>query len=313
MKAYINRKVVVGPWGGGNLFTRAYWKHCEESAGFELCRGSSFQIRPDVMLLVGLDNQGPDEISVEQAIMYKMYVNPGCKLVLRVNENDPRKGTSHVDAGLLKLSEHVDGTVFVSKWMQQYFNEKGWACKNQTVIINGVDNQIFKPGTKLNNGKLNIVAHHWSDNWLKGGDVYEQIDRFVGENPDRFTFTYIGRHKCDFKHTNVVKPLSGKLLGEELGKYDVYVSASRFDPGPNHVLEALACGLSTYVHHDGGGCVEFATGAASYRDWNFLRALLVCEHAAGQVREPTVNTFTPGTWQECVREYNAFLASTWQT
>jgi hypothetical protein len=30
----------------------------------------------------------------------------------------------------------------------------------------------------------------------------------------------------------------GKELGDELGKYDVYASASRFDPGPNHIIES---------------------------------------------------------------------------
>lgn len=317
MKVYINRTPRSGPWGGGNMFVHAFHKHAAEHAGLELQVDETMRIDPDVILLAGLENEGPTAISAEQAIMWKMY-RPGCKLVLRVNENDARKGTSHMDPLLLKISEHVDATVFVSRWLQDYFVAKGWACPNQTVIYNGVDRDIFKPADKLKNGKVNIVAHHWSDNRMKGADIYEKLDEFVGQNPDKFAFTYIGRHQCDFKHTNVVKPLSGRRLGEELGKHDVYVSASRFDPGPNHCLEAIACGLPTYVHKDGGGCVEFAGPSATYDNWEMLKVIIerldpnaIRAWKNGSWGLP-LNTFSPPTWQTCVREYSQFLEATWK-
>lgn len=309
MKVYMNRRPIRGPWGGGNAFFRAYHEYASQP-GLELVQANAMNINPDVILLAGLENESPQEISVEQAVMYKMYMKPDCKIVLRVNENDARKGTNYVDDMLLKVSEHIDATVFVSHWLKDHFDKKGWACNNNTVIYNGVDKDIFKPNTKFNNGKLNIVAHHWSDNRMKGADIYEQIDKFVGENSDKFTFTYIGRHQCNFQHTKVIKPLSGKALGDELGKYDVYVSASRFDPGPNHVIESIACGLPTYVHKDGGGCVEFASVDAVFHDWETLKLLLnMC--APGMVN--TVNhSFRLFTWQECVKKYNDFLESVWK-
>lgn len=310
MQVYINRRVVKGPWGGGNLFVKAYH---EFAAGpnVEVLLNEDGHINPEVILLAGLENDGQD-IGVEQAIMYKMYVKPDCQLILRVNENDARKGTSHMDDILLKMSEHIDGTVFVSQWLQDYFNQKGWANHNQAVIYNGVDQDVFKSQPKLNNGKVNIVAHHWSDNPMKGADVYEAIDKFVGENSDRFAFTYIGRHKCDFKHTQVIKPLNGAKLGEELGKHDVYVSASRFDPGPNHVLEALSCQLPTYVHVDGGGAVEFAGADHAFQDWDHLKSIL-----EGFLTGRTNPSFTNKEiilkpWQTCVQDYNRFLEATWQ-
>jgi len=303
MKLYINRNPVSGPWGGGAKFFNAFW----EFSSVELMKSQTMNINPDVMLLVGLDNQGPTQISAEQAVMYKMYVNPGCKLVLRVNECDARKGTTGVDDGLIKLSRFVDGTVFVSRWLQEYFNAKGWGCQNQTVIYNGVQRSIFKPQPKVDNGKLNIVAHHWSDNRMKGADIYERLDELAGKNPDKLAFTYVGRHQCDFKHTNVIKPLHGQALGDELGKHDVYVSASRFDPGPNHILEALACGLPTYVHKDGGGCVEFAGTDHVYGDMLELESIIT---AVGLHASNT--NFTLSSWKDCVTEYNAFLEATWK-
>ena len=313
MKVYINRQVVRGPWGGGNMFVKAY-REMGTQGNVEVLDGYSAQAVPDVALLVGLDREG-DEVGVEQAISYKLYMNPSCKLVLRVNENDARKGTSHLDDALIQVSQFMDGTVFVSRWLQDYFNAKGWACANQAVIINGVDRDVFKPGPKPSDGKLHIVAHHWSDNRMKGADIYEEIDRLVGEQPDKFAFTYIGRHKCDFKHTTVVRPLAGKALGEELGRHDVYVSASRFDPGPNHILEALACGLPTYVHKDGGGCVEFAGRNSTYKDWDELRDVLMScvglAWASGWPK-PGYQGVRLSSWQTCVQEYNRFLEATWQ-
>jgi glycosyltransferase involved in cell wall biosynthesis len=262
-------------------------------------------VAPDIILLAGLDSEAGG-ISAEQAVMYKLHMtgHRDIRIVLRVNENDARKGTTGVDEYLLKLSEYVDGTVFVSRWLQKYFEKKGWNCSNNTVIKNGVDSTIFAPANKFNDGKVHIAAHHWSDNPLKGADIYEEIDRFVGAQPKKFAFTYIGRHKCDFKHTTVVRPLYGKKLGEELGRHDVYVSASRFDPGPNHILESIACGLPTYVHKDGGGAVEFACGDEYvYQDWNELRFIL----EKGVFRP---NPAATGDWKTCIEEYVRFMQAT---
>lgn len=257
MKVYVNRSVVNGPWGGGNMFVKAFRKFAPDN-GVELLKPDEMKTAPDVILLVGIGDDGFDA-SMERCIMYKLHAatsfNKDVKLVMRVNENDARKATQDVDDYLLKLSKYVDATVFVSDWLRDYFTEKGWSTQpqHQHVIINGVDRDVFKPQPKLDNGKMNIVAHHWSDNPLKGFDIYDQLDKFVGENSEKYSFTYIGRHRNSFEHAKTVRPLYGTALGEELGKHDVYVSASRFDPGPNHILEALACNLPVYVHKDGGG------------------------------------------------------------
>ncbi len=318
MKVYINREVILGPWGGGNNFVKAFHEFAPQCKDVSVERHQSALVTPDVILLAGLGNEGPACISAEQAIMYKLYYKPDLKIILRVNENDARKGTEGVDEMLLKVSAHIDGTVFVSKWLQDYFNQKGWACANQAVVINGVQSSIFKPQPKLNNGKLNIVAHHWSDNYLKGADIYEKIDEFVGEHSDKFAFTYIGRHKCSFKNTKVIKPISGPPLGEELGKHDVYVSASRFDPGPNHILEALACGLPTYVHQDGGGCVEFAGEPCSYPSFDILSNILfasrknLLDHPESPINLFPHNAITLHGWRPCVQEYIDFCEATWK-
>src|SRR5258706_15914630 len=116
MKIYVNREPVNGPWGGGNLWLKALYKTIEKdpNKNHTLIDLGDFNGTPDVILLAGLDNDGLG-MSAEQAIMYKMYMKD-IKIFLRVNENDARKNTTHVDNQLIKVSHHIDGTVFVSNW-----------------------------------------------------------------------------------------------------------------------------------------------------------------------------------------------------
>lgn len=303
MKVYVNRRPINAPWGGGNMFVKALYEHLPQLGSDIIDHGDSRAI-PNVVFVVGLDDDGRF-IAAEQAVMYKLF-QPNVKVILRVNENDARKGTHGVDQRLMGLSACVDGTVFVSNWLRDHFIDLGWHCQNNAVIINGVDEEVFKPRPKLNNGKLNIVTHHWSNNSFKGFDIYDRLDEFVGRFPDKYAFTYIGRDRGSFKNTTVIRPLMGERLGEELGKHDVYVSASRADPGPNHLLEALACNLPTYVSVEGGGCVEFAGQDHVFRDWDDLKTIL-------EKSSPKPNrAFVPGRWQSCIREYNDFLEATCQ-
>ena len=305
MNIYINRLPVFGPWGGGAKFINSAYKFFPE-LGHEVIRADDVKSKVDSMLMIGMD-QDCAGISVERAIMYKevMRLHRNVKIILRVNENDARKGTTGVDKALVAVSKYVDGTVFVSRWLQEYFEEKGWSCPNNIIIKNGVDSSTFSPKQKKNNGKINIVSHHWSDNQMKGFDIYEKLDEWLATpEGSKFTFTYIGRHRNTFKNTKIVNPLIGTELGDELGSYDVYLSASRFDPGPNHILESLACGLPTLVHVDGGGCVEFAGEDAVFNDWDELRKRLVSEQFPNVANTPPTQD-----WQSCMKEYVNFIES----
>jgi glycosyltransferase involved in cell wall biosynthesis len=293
IKVHINRKPVEGPWGGGNMWIKS---------AYDLLPRHDIKIveineDPDAIIIAGL---GPEtnSISALQAIQYKKWAalkGKIVKLMLRVNENDARKGTTGVDETLRNISVHIDYTVFVSQWLLQYFENFGWNCKNKKFIHNGVDGRVFYSQKEKNGEKIKIVTHHWSDNYMKGFDVYEEIDKWVKDRSD-FSFTYIGRDRGTFKNTIHIPPLFGKELGDELSRYDVYVSASRFDPGPNHVLESLSCGIPTYVHADGGGAVEFAGNQNSYKNSEEILNILLS-------KKYNKNTWVPPTWEECMAKF----------
>lgn len=302
---YINRQPINSAWGGGAHFFNAFHRFIPVLTGQQLAPANLMCDPVSVILLAGLVNDGSG-CSFEQALAYRDLMRScghSVKIVVRVNENDARKGTSGTDEAWMHACFLADGAVFVSHWLRQYFKSKGYYRKSDTVIVNGVDREIFKPSEKLDNGLINIVTHHWSNHPLKGFDVYDQLDEYVGKHSDRFSFTYIGRERNSFKHSRVIKPLYGRVLGEELGKYDIYVSASRFDPSPNHCLEALACELPTYVHKDGGGAVELCGGSHSYDDWEHLKSII-------EGHDYAANTAIQlNSWKDCVQEYVDYFQS----
>ena len=294
MKILMNRKPRHGPWGGGNHFVKAFYE-CGEKLGHEIVS----QFSDDIDIIFMQDPRYDDlGISINEIIKYKQW-KPNTQIVHRVNECDARKNTGDMDRLLRECSKYTDKTIFVSEWMKEYHLSKGWACQNVDVIINGVNQDIFKPNKKIDNQKVNIVAHHWSNHPMKGFDIYEEIDKLV-EDSDDFTFTYIGRENDTFKNTKIIAPLFGEDLGQELGRYNFYISASRHDPGPNHILEALACKIPTYVHVDGGGAVEFAGQSHVYNTTQELINIL-------QKKEYHKNEFDLSTWDECISKVYEYV------
>ena len=292
MRILINRKPVTGPWGGGNLFVKAFCEYFE-SLGHKVVH--DFNQKVDLMFMQ--DPRYSDlGISINEMIKYKQS-NPGVGLIHRVNECDARKGTSDMDSLLRECSKFTDLTIFVSNWMEKYHRSLGWHCENSSVVYNGVDLDHFKKRSRINNGKTNIVTHHWSDNPLKGTDVYRFLDEFVGENSDEYTFTYIGRSGVTFKNSSLIEPLSGEALGKELSRYDVYVSGSRHDPGPNHIIESVACEIPTLCHKEGGGALEFCGLDMSYStNEELIKMIKNVSHNSTKK-----NALSPYSWTDCMK------------
>ena len=251
-KLFLNRQPVQGPWGGGNLFIRAIHDLAPEF-GYTVAETLDADVNVILMVDPRENELGP---SWEELKAFKQQ-HPSVSLLHRINECDARKNTNFMDELLRNCSQFTDASIFVSNWIRSHHLARGWHSPNNYVIQNGVNKQHFRPNSKRNDGRIHLVTHHWSNNPLKGFDIYDKLDRWIADRDD-FTFTYIGRDNQSFRHTTVLPPLSGQALGEELGCYDVYISGSRYDPGPNHILESLGCQLPTYVHTEGGGCVEFA-------------------------------------------------------
>lgn len=269
MKILINRQPVSGPWGGGNTFVKALIQGLKKSG-----HSITHSLDDDIDCFFMVDPR-PDPACPGIANVVEKFGTGKVKIIHRVNECDARKNTEHMDHLLLQCSSVVDKTVFVSRWMGNYFLAKGWRCQNNLFIHNGVDKNVFKPLEKSSRKIKSVVAHHWSNNLLKGFDAYEFLDYLAGKGKIRFT--YIGRHRDSFENTKIIPPCTGEDLAKQLADHDVYISGSRFDPGPNHILEALAVGLPTYVHANGGGAVEFAGESHTFKNLIELEKIILAD------------------------------------
>jgi hypothetical protein len=293
VKIYLNRNTIFGPWGGGAKFINSLHEF-QRKLNYQIV---SLEQNPDVIFIAGMDRDG-SHISLEEAVEYKRHFKD-VKLVFRINENDARKNTFHVDQRILQHLPKIDKVVYVSTWLSDYFKSRGALNTNNKVILNGVDRSVFKPSNKFENGKINVMTCHWSDNYLKGQDYVEFMDDFVATS-DEFTFTYIGRTKANLKHSSLVQPLFGKFLADEIAKYDLCINASRFDPGPNSVIEPICCGVPTYVHVDGGGAVEFAGEDHTFASFDDLRSIL-------KNKKYSLNKDSFLDWESSIKSYINFM------
>jgi len=292
-KMYINRAPVSGPWGGGNNFVKALYQYAPD---YEINPTNKLTDDVDIIFMIDprYDQTG---VSIREIEAFKT-AKPNTKIVYRINECDARKGDINtIDPIISYASKHVDLAVFISEWIMNYHCNLGWMCHDNMVIYSGTNKSHFSPQEKIHNGKINLVTHHWSDNPYKGQDIYEMLDTWIAENKD-FTFSYIGRTKANFKNSILLPPTFGKDLGEKLGRYDVYISASRFDPGPNHIIESLACKLPTYAHIESGGAVEMVGNTHVYDSFDSLTEIL----RAKQFHNNDEG-LAPDNWKECMKKY----------
>lgn len=315
----MNRLLVDGPWGGGNMMAAAFHKFAP-MFDVELV---NHPLSADVIFLMGLD-PGDTGCGFEQAIKYRSMTNKSIKVVARINENDARKGTIGVDNLIVQVLRNVDGAVFVSNWLKEYFrprppftlrtagggvfpwfgatDDEARIFEDYPVVINGVDRSVFFPRQlKKHSEKVRLVTAHWSDNSLKGQDVTEFIDDFVGRHTE-FEYDYIGRTKAKLRNSHLINPLHGSYLGEALSAHDVCINGTRFDPGPNSVIESISCGLPTYVYKDGGGAVEFAGNGHIFNSLEELETVLLN-------KKFQINTTTFNDWSVSICSYAEYIKS----
>lgn len=306
MKIAINRRPKRDQaFGGGMHFVNAFHDVAEAHGHtiiHELCSDL------DAILLV---DPRPGDTGIS-ALDVQQFRNdhPGVRVVHRINECDAKRdGIGEMDAALRFTSSLSDASVFVSNWMRDYHLASGWRCSERHVIVNGVDSSVFHPrftsdgrlpAPRIGNDKTNIVTAHWSDNPMKGEATHEWLDRFVAANCDSFTYTFIGRTNARLPNSMQFAPMPPAQLGRFLRRFDVCVNASRFDPGPNSTIEAIASGLPTYVHIDGGGSLEFAGSDHAFSSHAELEALLL---AGLPTCDYPQNSRVFDDWSTCIDRY----------
>jgi glycosyltransferase involved in cell wall biosynthesis len=265
-----NMRPVERPWGGGNWWLAQIVRHLR-ATGYEI----RFDLEADVDCIVVVDPRVGGNVTFgHEAIAQYKQRHPATRCLHRVNECDLRKGTSEIDTLLAQANGVADHTVFISEWLRDYHAERWFdPSRPHSVVHNGADPAIFHPvGSEAlePGGVMRLVTHHWSDNPMKGFDVYQEVDRLIAadELPE-VELWVIGRWPaaCDWQAASTFAPITGPDLAQLLRQSHVYLTASRWEPGGMHHVEGAQCGLPVLYHEDGGGIVEQASRyGIGYRD-----------------------------------------------
>lgn len=249
-----------GSWGGASPFVSQLSAHLW-ARGWRVVFDLGHD--PDVVLVMDPRGDHPAKRFGLPELERFRLARPDVPIVHRVNECDRRKGTDDIDDLLRRTNALSDYTVFISEWLRDYFVAK-WFDRERpnAVVYNGADTRVYHPfGNRLPaaGAPVRIVTHHWSDNWLKGYDVYQRLDELIagGELPG-VEFCMIGRwpREIEWKATETVGPMTGKPLAAKLRGCHLYLTASRWEPCGMHHVEGAQCGLPLIYHEDGGGIVE---------------------------------------------------------
>lgn len=266
MKVAIGMRLQSGPFGGGNRFGTALSAYLQER-GWQVVH----DLRdPDIDLILLTDPRSTIRSSafqVPQILDYLSNRKADTLVIHRVNECDERRGgVGDMNARLLDANWIADHTIFVSAWLRDLFQTKGWPCPSVGVIRNGADAAIFNDHGQLpwdGQEPLRLVTHHWGAGWLKGFDLYQHIDQLLVTDTwrGRLEFTYVGNLPEGFRFHNArhVPPLNGAALATELRSHHVYVTGSQFEPGGNHQNEGAACGLPL-LYRDHASMGEYCQG-----------------------------------------------------
>jgi glycosyltransferase involved in cell wall biosynthesis len=254
-----NLRPVRGPWGGSRAFVvqlATYLTRLGYAVGFDIAGDV------DLIILVDprIDNVrpwGPREIAAYKA------AHRQARVLHRVNECDQRKGTDFMDGLLREANAVADYTVFISEWLRDYHAARWFdVARPHRAIYNGADPRVFHPvgGARYaGEGPFQLVTHHWSDNPLKGFDVYQEVDRLIADGELKDTGLWVvGRWPAGLRWRGATTwpATHGVDLAGKLRRCHAYLTASRWEPGGMHHVEGAQCGLPLVYHEDGGGIVE---------------------------------------------------------
>jgi len=269
------------PWGGGNRFLVEFISHLrsknipvayrKDEATVEM-----FEKHLDdtamFFLLEPTDLYTSDNNNISFDSVFEKIRQRDIKLVQRIGNVGSHRNINFYLAAFETCAKYIDCAIFTSEWALNQVSAAGIHYKHSIVIRNVANKDIWqnKALNYTDIKKLRCVTHHWSDNMLKGFDIYKQLDKLNFIN-----FTYIGRKPDDCLFKNYIEPQTQKTLPALLSNNHVYISASIGEAGPWHIVEALMCGLPVLYHKNGGACAEYVGSCGEgYSSFSELVSLL---------------------------------------
>ncbi len=252
----IFHELLPPPDGGGNQFIRALAKSFEEQGfrvvfnkippGTKACYFNSFNFNPSELRFWRKiwRRAGPFIHRIDGPIMvYRGFDDGADQIVWDCN----RKFATH--------------SILQSRFSLEKHIELGVDLIDPHLIMNASDPEIFyepKSRAPFDERRIKIIATSWSNNPNKGLDVIQWLDQHLDFK--KYEFCFAGRIQGEFENIRLLGELDSMTLADELRSSDVYLTASRFDPCSNSLIEALTCGIPA-IYLNSGGHPEIVGGA----------------------------------------------------
>lgn len=266
MKVSIGANIINSAWGGGNQFAKLLIDYLY-SHSVQVCTDLSPNDL-DIILLIEPDKRL--KISAYDHNDIKRYLrrkNPNCIVVHRINNTSRARDDKEEKYNKFRIRANedvADHTVFISNWVYRQYTQSGYNSPWFSIIYNGAQKPVDLSSSKpVSRDILSIVTHHWSNNYNKGFDIYERLDKLLSheEFSSKIRFTYIGRwnDSVPLENTKHIEPLFGDDLLSELSRHDVYLTASLNESAGMHHIEASLCGLPL-LYRNSGALPEYCDG-----------------------------------------------------
>ena len=249
---FVNFKCSDIPYGGGNQFIMNLVKYLESFPNIRV----TYQLESKIDIYFIIDiRKGPFKQYSFQEIYHHKQQNGGM-IIYRINDCDITREKCTLENMIVENIEKIDYLVFNSRFIKDFYVDKYdiFSSRPSQIIYNTANTIHFYPKPQQMNTKLRIVTHHWSDNTNKGYQFYYDLHEYCRSRKD-IEFVMFGRKFADgFTNPPTVQgPYKGQELGDRLRECDIYITASKYDSCPMHLLEGLACGLPVlYLDHPGG-------------------------------------------------------------
>ena len=240
MKIFISYKTKGEAWGGGNQFL----KNLKEKF-LKMQNLCDHPKDADIILFNSHHN-------LIETLIYKIKY-PNKKFIHRIDgpissyRGDEEK---KLDKLIYSFNSKIsNGTIFLSKWSKDENIKNGYLSNNNyKIIYNAPNNQIFKEKkyTLTNHtGKIKILASSWSDNLLKGFDIFKHLDENLDLN--KYQMTFVGNSKIKFRNIKIINPVKNELLYNYIENSDVFIFASAIESCSNLLIEAMSTGIPVLV------------------------------------------------------------------
>lgn len=156
---------------------------------------------------------------------------------------------------LNEAAHQSDNVIFISKFSQDSYHKLyGTNLKNECVILNNVDETIFKPD------EYDIRRNHiriWgtsATNWCRDEKRPSDLLKFADMISDDERILTIGK-SLEINHPKIIGRgyfTDYNELSEEINCVDAWVNFSYRDAAPKTVLQAISCGKPVLYANSGG-------------------------------------------------------------